>query len=159
MALADSLAVKNDESAKWRAMTTRQLTTGGIEKFNGDVHSRLTKDFESMLHQLGYDVDETELRKKLKEVVLQAISFAQLAAGQRAIFRFYMPTPEHSKLQKEENDGMMTNIDGEFPELQEELVRDVWFVVKPGLVKWGTGTGENLDTSVVLVKSYVELVE
>jgi hypothetical protein len=95
----------------------------------------------------------------MKDVVLQAISFAQLVAGQRAIFDFFVPKREESQVRKKENDELMTNIDGEFPELQDELALDVWFVVKPGLAKWGTGTGENLDRSTVLVKSYVELVK
>jgi hypothetical protein len=153
------LADENDDSAKWRAMTVQQLKAQNVEKFNGDVQSHLMKDFESILRELGYEVNETELRKKMNEVLFQAISFAQLVAGQRAIFGFFVPKRKDFEIRKKEEDELMTNIDGEFPEVQEELARDVWFVVKPGLAKWGTGSGKNLDESTVLIKSYVELVD
>lgn len=152
------LADENNDSAKWRAMTVQQLKAQDVEKFNGDVQSHLMKDFESMLRELGYEVNETELQKKMNDVLLQAISFAQLVAGQRAIFGFFVPKCREFEIRKKEDDELMTNLDGEFPELQDELARGVWFVVKPGLAKWGTGTGANLDRSTVLVKSYVELV-
>ena len=149
---------ENDASAKWRAMTVQQLKAQDVEKFNADVQSHLFKEFESMLRELGYEVNETELRKKTNEVLMQAISFAQFVAGQRAIFGFYVPKRKESGMQTRKDDGLMTNIDGEFPEVLEEISRDVWFVVKPGLAKWGTGTGENLGKSTILVKSYVEVV-
>jgi hypothetical protein len=50
------------------------------------------------------------------------------------------------------------HMDGGFSEVQEELCSDVWFVIKPGLAKWGTGTGQNLDKSTVLLKPFVELI-
>jgi hypothetical protein len=53
------LADENKDSSKWRAMTVQQLKTGDVEKFNGDVQIQLIKAFESMLRELGYEVNET----------------------------------------------------------------------------------------------------
>jgi hypothetical protein len=139
-------------------MTVQQLKDSGVEKHNGEVSGYLVNDFATILRNLGYEVSEADLRMKLADVLAKAIPFAQLLAGQRAIFELFAPDFAQYGSSKKKSDGLRTNVDAEDPDETEEVEGEVWFLVRPGLVKWGSGMGEKLNRSTILVKSYVELV-
>lgn len=139
-------------------MTVQQLKESGVEKHNGEVSDYLVGEFATPLHNLGYDVSDADLRRKLADVLAKAIPFAQLLAGQRAIFELFAPDFAQYGSRKKKSDGLRTNVDAEDPDETEEVEGEVRFLVRPGLVKWGSGMGEKLDRSTMLVKSYVELM-
>jgi hypothetical protein len=112
----------------------------------------------NILEPLGYKFEKEDERSRLNQVLTPAITLARLVAKQRAIFRFYVPSFETSEV-KAMGDKNLTNVDDEFPDLSEELKGNIWFVIQPGLVKFGTGKGEKLHERTVLKGAYVELVK
>jgi hypothetical protein len=126
------------------------------------VKQRVQTEFESLLKEMEFNV---ELNKKgvtveglLQDLLDIVIPFAQMLAGQRAIFRLLAP----SAIEKRREDPYMKNMDedAEFDDLDEEQEGEVAYVVKPGLIKFGTGMGQKLDCEeTILVSAFVQLVQ
>ena len=111
---------------------------------------------------MGYATDfhkkgET-VQSDLEDLLVKVIPFAQKLAGQRAMFALFVPDLKALGMKKKRDDPSMTNVDGEFDDRPEEQEGKVRYVVKPGLVKFGTGTGQKLDQKkTILVQAFVEL--
>lgn len=126
---------------------------------NTSVFNHLITEFKVVLNDLGYHVDESKLEGKLKSPLKKAIKFAQLINWQRAMFLCLAPDNDKEYANKAKDDLWRTNLDSEFPEVEKEMAGAVWFVVKPGLIKRGTGKGERLQETTVLKKSFVQMME
>lgn len=124
-----------------------------------DTSSQIFKEclqgqLEDLVAKLGYDPQKPDVRKKSQIMLEAAILFARLIAKQRAIFKLRCRKVEPEDLQKLEDDELMTCIDDN----EAEVAGSVWFVSTPALLKWGTGTGQDLGEYTCLVKSNVVLV-
>jgi hypothetical protein len=106
-------------------------------------------------------VAEGALAGKLEDVLSTALDFAQTLAGERAGFSLETPALEKLGFIKTADDPSMTNLGhvGVDPAEEDELVGEVRFCVSPMLVKWGSGSGENLQQANVLMKAFVEMVD
>jgi hypothetical protein len=111
-----------------------------------------------LLQELDCQLIKPEKRKDLDKyvdgAVAASIEFAQMIAGQRAVYRVFVPIV--SGLVKKKHDADLTNVDEEFETGDEELGGSVQHVAKPGLKKYGNSMGQHLDReSVVLEKAFV----
>jgi hypothetical protein len=155
-------AEESEAAVRWRAMTATQLVAIGraSEMQNNKVCEELASQLEHLLSEyLGYNVTrEKLLENKLSQLLTKGVTFAQLLMEQRAIFKLLVPGFKEFGPVKEKDDEFRENYGGcNLSEKDEEIEGPVWFLIKPGLVKIGTGRGSKLSEITVLKKALVEL--
>lgn len=153
---------ETEVAVRWRAMTASQLRAmaNANDADNNKICEELREHLEHLLTQdLGYPVTRKQLiDNKMDQLLTRALSFAQLLIQQRAIFKLLVPSLEEYGHVKKENDTFRENSgSSNLSELDDEVGGPVWFLVKPGLVKLGTGQGSKLEQKTVLKKALVEL--
>jgi hypothetical protein len=150
-----------DESARWRTSTVEGLRTAQSEDDDAKLKTRIQQDFLSLLRRLEYDTEVTKrgenVQGLVKDLLDKIIPFAKMLAGQRAIFRLLVPSLGILEPKKEVDDRYMTNRDDEFDNLDDEIEGEVGYLVKPGLIKFGTGIGQKLDSEeTILVPAFID---
>jgi hypothetical protein len=147
---------KDEDSAKWRSISARGLASEipDNEADTSSTYPNLISSFNAAFARLGYPAlaDLPQGEKKVSSMLEAAIQLSQMVAKQRAIFELW--EPENAR--KKANDPSKTNVDRAYDEI-EELEGKIWFLIQPGLVKWGTGKGTHLSSYTVLAKAVVEL--
>lgn len=112
---------------------------------------------ELIADKLGYDKKDSKLDNKLRETIAKAAAFSRLISQQRAIFELDFPDVESAGVIKHDAESNLTNLDDDEDEVEKSGL--VWFVSRPGLVKWGNGQGDRLDCSMTVVKVNVQLAK
>ncbi|OAP59217.1 hypothetical protein AYL99_06515 [Fonsecaea erecta] len=146
---------QQSESGKWRHITATRLALSIDNESDRKLAEQLLNDFEDLVKDLGIDVEGAEFQKKAKAMLEVGITFARLIAKQPAIFELEFPRADSGRLEKAEDDELMSCLDNE---TETEIAGTVWLVSEPALIKWGTGTGHQLETCMCLVKAKVELM-
>jgi hypothetical protein len=124
-----------------------------------EIADQIRGKFDDVQNELALKFDEKKkrtLNDRLDNLIVRAISFAQTAAGQRARFRLFYPLLDAYGVVKND-DTLITNVDDQFPKFETEYSNvEIWHLVKPGFVKFGTGMGQALDSEKkILVKAFV----
>ncbi len=162
----------SEAAAKWRTMTAARLLEMDNDEYKTRVLDNLLLQFASLMYDhMGFNgmplekLEETlrgEALKKLGPVLKAALALAQLVVKERAGFSLEIPDLTGLGFHKEENDALMTtrgaslNIDVGGGKEEEGGV--VALVASPMLIKWGTGSGQQLTSKVVLQRAFVEVV-
>ena len=138
------------------------MLIAGAKENDNLVKDRLQQDLLRLLLELQYDVQVTKkgetAQALVKDLAEKLVPFAQSLAGQRAVFRLLTPALGVMTNKKTMDDFYLTNKDDDFNELDDELEGEVAYVVKPGLIKFGTGGGQKLELEkTVIVPAFVEL--
>ena len=153
-------------------MTAARLLEMDNDNYRSQVLDNLVSQFASLMHEhMGLDgvpleqLDVTlrgEALKKLGPVLKAALALAQLVVKERAGFSLEIPDLTALGFRKDDNDAQMTtrgaslNIDVGGGNEEEGGV--VALVASPMLIKWGTGSGQQLTSKVVLQRAFVEVV-
>ncbi|KAH6676492.1 hypothetical protein B0J14DRAFT_355176 [Halenospora varia] len=143
------------DSAKWRSFTAERLIDSEDEHDDEEVQRRLFINFQLILHEFGYKIDDAGLQDKTRPLFQKAIQLAKLFAKQRAMYEFF----DHRGRKwwtEEANSAYCRNQEDE-DDLEGE--GDIAFVVVPALLRRGTAMGEDLKQAVFLTKALVHLVE
>ena len=138
------------------------MLIAGAKENDNLVKDRLQQDLLRLLLELQYDVQVTKkgetAQALVKDLAEKLVPFAQSLAGQRAVFRLLTPALGVMTNKKTMDDFYLTNKDDDFNELDDELEGEVAYVVKPGLIKFGTGGGQKLELEkTAIVPAFVEL--
>ncbi|KAF2685160.1 hypothetical protein K458DRAFT_450017 [Lentithecium fluviatile CBS 122367] len=146
----------DEEAAKWRSLSGARLATASENDHatSQEVHSRVLESFGGICEELGYLglKDIKDGTKKMAPLIDAAIVLARSFSAQRAVFRLTEP----SQSEKDVEDDSVTTVDQSFEEEEEKAGR-ICYVSRPGLVKWGTGSGADLKAQTILIKAVVEL--
>lgn len=147
---------KDEDSAKWRSISAKGLAAqvNASEANTSTIYTNLISSLNIAFSRLGYP-SLSELpqgEKKVSSMFEAAIQLSQIVAQQRAIFELWEP----ESATKRANDPAKTNVDRAYDETEEREGK-IWFLIQPGLVKWGTGKGTCLMSYTVLAKAVVEL--
>ena len=168
----------NENAAKWRSLTVRQfikmaddeqtdkhLCRQFAQEFAGFlVEKNVVPGDEGTLDQLTRAAmnSNEDFGKHLAVVLSRAIHFSRLIAGERAGFEVRGPPLTAMQFRKSEDDTMVTakggdigvnDVDGD-----DDPEGEIKLIGSPMLVKFGNGSGQNLDQEMVLVRAFAFLV-
>lgn len=82
---------EHPESVKWRTFTAERLKDLDPNGGNGETHKRLLEELQRVPRDLGYEIEEANLRKKSEPLFTEAILLAKHFAAQRAIYHRRKP--------------------------------------------------------------------
>jgi len=144
------------ESIKWRTFTVERLQASLSEEDDADTCERLIGEFQTVLNDLGYMINDKILQEKSKPLFTAAILLAKDFAGQRAIYQFFNPDNTEKNWYQRARSEYCTNVEDDNEEVSDE--GKIAFIVVPALLRYGTERGEALtDRPVVLSKAFVHL--
>jgi hypothetical protein len=147
---------EHPESVKWRTFTVERLKALDPDGGNGETHKRLLGELHRVLKDLGYQIEEADLRKKSEPLFTEAIQLAKIFAAQRAIYQFFHPGKAEKSWTQCLKSEYCRNKKDEDDEGPDE--GNIAFIVVPALLRYGTVMGEGLkEQPILLSKAFVHL--
>ena len=122
---------------------------------NAEIEAEVTHELANVLQGLEYEV-KGGAQEQLAAMLNAAIPLAQLLAEQRALFSIFEPTIEEEGKRVKKEDELRCDF-AAFRDEDEGGEGDVWFLVRPALLRYGTWRGESLEQRTVLRKALVQL--
>ena len=123
----------------------------GSSTSRSNLHKQLEDIF---IVGLGYDII-AKSQTPIKHMLENAEAFKRTLMQQRAVFEMFVPDPRDGENKAQDDKYLSNDVEEE-----EKAAGKIWFVMKPGLIKRGTGRGTNfndLDTETVIVPAFVQL--
>lgn len=119
--------------------------------------SNLQKQLEEILNVgLGYEsIAKTEASIKIKRMIEDAENFKRKLMQQRAVFETFVPDPRSGENKAQDDEILSNNVEDD-----GKAAGKIWFVIKPGLIKRGTGRGTDFNDSAaqtVIMPAFVQL--
>jgi len=127
----------------------------GVTTDNADIEAEVINELANVLQGLEYEV-KAGVQEQLSAMLNVAIPLAQLLAEQRAVFSIFEPTMEEEGKRVKKDDELRCDF-AAFRDEEEGGEGDVWFLVRPALLRYGTWRGESLEQRTVLRKALVQL--
>ena len=146
---------ETEESARWRASTAKHLmdrrpSDSDPEVSQHDLEQKLNRIFTQ---DLGYDDRISKAESNIKSMFQMAQAFKRKLMEQRAVWEMFIPNARKT-VEKVDGDEYLDS------DPDKKLAGKIWFVMKPGLIKRGTGQGTGFrdsENQTVIIRAFVEL--